>query len=234
MLRATSWLWSLALGLAGCVVPNPPLALHRPEVAAAPPELALIRLEDARPAVQRVGQVPSLLPLVVWNSRIGDYVTGDDAFADDVGAAVSRALAEALSDQLGPARMFAAGTEPDAACTAAGARYVAHGTIHHMYATRRQHSFVFVPVFAAMWSFDPGEPVGIVSLDLEVSECETGETLLAERFREHKRLRPERTLSEAARSALRGLAREVRRTSLRLRGRLEPAADQEAAGGRPR
>ncbi len=74
----------VGIGGAGCAVPNAPVALYPPSPTTHPSftDVGVMRFQDLRPKEQREGKRPRLVPLIVWNQRIGDYVTGEEAFTN--------------------------------------------------------------------------------------------------------------------------------------------------------
>lgn len=156
-MRRLSCLVLLLVGTA-CVVRNEPIALYQQDVSAAKPRIGVLPLVDARPEVQHLGQSPRLIPLLVWNQRIGAYVTGDEDFTDSVPEAVTKTVARALQSSFGEAAVLSGDPDADAAC-ASGLAYVASGTIEEFYGTRYQRSYFFLPVFVVGYSLDPGEPI---------------------------------------------------------------------------
>lgn len=89
------WLLLTLALLVGCAVKFQPVSLNE-GLSAKDPRLATIGvlpLQDRRPEEQHAGKKPVLIPLLIWNQRIGDYVTGENAFDDDVAASVTRRTA---------------------------------------------------------------------------------------------------------------------------------------------
>src|SRR3989304_3235624 len=90
----------LALCLAACAekVPSIRLGPGTPTPDPGPsPTLGILPFQDLRPPEQHRGKKPRLLLLGIWNSRIGDYVTNENAFEGNVTDAVTVAVADAMS-----------------------------------------------------------------------------------------------------------------------------------------
>jgi len=112
------WLLLIVTVLVGCAVKSPPVSLDE-RVFAAEDRVATIGvlpLQDRRPEEQHAGKKPVLIPLLIWNQRIGDYVTGEGAFTDDVVVSVTNRMANAISGgRFGLARVVTVGSDASAA-----------------------------------------------------------------------------------------------------------------------
>ncbi|MGH9388972.1 MAG: hypothetical protein ACRD1Z_05100, partial [Vicinamibacteria bacterium] len=87
----------------GCTIKNPPvpivgsLASSAGDVQSAVdvlpaiggPRLGILAFTDERPEEERKGRRPRGYYLLVWNSRIGTYVTGDKNFHDNVSSDIT-------------------------------------------------------------------------------------------------------------------------------------------------
>lgn len=205
---------SILVGLGtGCAVDIPTLDLARPESMERinPARTGVVPLVDRRAEIQREGEAPRLIPLLLWNQRKGEYVTADRHFEGDVSLALSRQVAAALDrGRFGPATLLedAAGASRAGAlarCRADDLPYVALGSIGDFYGTLRQNAYLFLlPIpFVSLIGFGNAktDPLGVVTLDLEILDCQTGRPVFRRRLARRMR-HPEESLSEAARLTL--------------------------------
>ncbi|MGH0031556.1 MAG: hypothetical protein ACQGVC_17320 [Myxococcota bacterium] len=210
-----------ALPLAGCLVPIPEVSLEAPGAAGAglPDSLGVVEFSDRRPREQRRGKTPWLIPLIVWNQRMGRYVTGSKHFGGDVPRTVSAAVADALSGwRFGRGRVIEAADDAGVAdyCADETLSYVATGEIHHLYGAVRQRAWLFIiptPWVQGMFSGnDVGDPVGVARLSLRVHDCRSGDQVVSERF-VSEGLFPRLSPSAAAQRAFDDLIRDMARLS---------------------
>ncbi len=210
----------LLVSLAGCSVASPPVRLltESPPRAAGEAALGVVPLSDLRPAEQRTGKKPSLVPLLLWNQRIGHWVTGDASFLDAPQAAVSSGVAAALDGGVfGGARLLPEATAPGedvaALCRAEGLRYVAKGSIQALFAYLYQRSYlVLIPtpwVGAIGWQNTRSDPVGVARVHVRVVDCVSSRAVLELELASEDRY-PTATLSQAAARALGEILEELR------------------------
>lgn len=206
--------------LAGCSVTIEPLALY-PAVSAPPPSRAAVGVlpfQDRRPAEQRDGRKPLVVPLLVWNQRIGQWVTSSKAFTGDVSESVTRGVAEAISrGSFGGARVLAGppggSTDPwGAHCGEEGIRWIADGSVDDLYATLHQRAYLLLiptPWLAgASWENRKSDPIGVARVTLRVRDCVSGANVVEREFRSEDRyLTP--NLAEAARRALENVLDDI-------------------------
>ena len=107
----------LPLFLAACAEKIPPAILGPgvplPE-AHSTPTLGVLPVADRRPEIQHRGKKPLLLVLLVWNSRTGDYVTGERAFQGSVVEQVTALVSGTMSGgRFGESRVIDASTAPE-------------------------------------------------------------------------------------------------------------------------
>lgn len=194
---------SCAWAASGCAVSTPPVKLYAAVSSPASATIGVTPLVDRRPDAEHRGKSPYLIPLLIWNQRIGDYITSDGAFLDDPAEATTRGVATALSGgRFGPARLLKpTDLSPDDACQDAEVRYVASGELQHLYGTLHQGAYLLLtPIFFA-WSFHKSDPHGVAQVRLDVVDCETDEHVYRRTLRSEQ-LRRGQTLSIAAKAAL--------------------------------
>jgi hypothetical protein len=229
----------LALCLAACAEKIPPAPLGPgvaiPETRSAP-TLGVLPLADGRPAIQHSGKKPSLLVFLVWNSRTGDYVTGENAFQGSVTEQVTALVSGAMSGgRFGEARRMdvAAPAElagesggdqvpgdqsgADRACRASGLRFVATGELKDLYGTLHEKSYLWILptpwAGAAGWNRKRSDPLGVARLVLRVRDCASGALVFDRDLRSENRY-VHATLSEAAGLALTDVLQKLRNEML--------------------
>ena len=180
-----------SLATTGCLVhiPNVDLVTPTARHAQLPDTLGVMPFEDMRPREQHRGKTPWLIPLIIWNQRIGRYVTSSEHFGGDVSGSVTRAVADALSGwRYGRARMLEHDPDatPDGHCRRDELGYVASGEIHHLYGAVRQRAWFFLLInpwmLGVLSGNDVGDPVGVARVTLRLHDCGSGETVLERRF----------------------------------------------------
>src|SRR3989338_3047611 len=154
------WLVGGALFLSGCAIATPHLNISQWPVSKramyyrdpAPYRLAVLPLVDERPLEERQGKRPAGFFLLVWNRRVGDYVTGDYIY----GGSISQQLTDQLSTYLQSAHVFAEviqaalpspqpSSQADADNVQRVAReqvvdYVLGVAVEHFYGSQHQHT----------------------------------------------------------------------------------------------
>jgi hypothetical protein len=233
---------ALSIG-AGCAQQIPPVSLHPLPSAPAPgsaPMLTVFPLEDQRPPEQHKGKTPPLVILGVWNSRMGDYVTSDRAFLGDLSGSVSEAVAFALGGgRFGDARVIpqaSSGASSAAAqCLAAGTRYVATGTILDLYATQHESTYLFLVygfvVYAGGWNHKLSDPLGVARVQIQVWDCETGQTIFERDLRSENRF-SKIPLSQAANLALTDVLQKLHNEVLPLAPSPAPTPEEHPLEGK--
>jgi hypothetical protein len=173
---AASALLLLALG---CSAHGPTASLlaEREPRRALDPELAVMPVVDSRPELQREGEAPRLIPLLLVYLRVGRYVTGDASFEEPVAPAVTRRVMAALAGaHLGEAEIASA---PEGApdplaevCALHPYRYVAESRLETLYAALEQRAiFVFPLSLLYGWDDHTTPPVGRARLHVTVRAC---------------------------------------------------------------
>jgi hypothetical protein len=191
-----------------------------PDVSS-PPTLGVLPLQDLRPPEQIKGKKPRPVILGVWNSRIGDYVTGEKAFQGGVAETVTQLVASAMSGgRFGRAKMVSGAPPPDPAgfaalCAEHRLRYVAIGEIRDLYGTLHQRTFIAFVWYAAAWEHDKSDPLGVARVILRVFDCAGGAVVFERDIRSENRY-PKQTLSEAANLALADLLQRLRNDTLAI------------------
>jgi len=229
----------LALGLVACAEKIPPAPLGPGVVISetrSAPTLGVLPVADGRPAIQHTGKKPSLLVFLVWNSRTGDYVTGESAFQGSVTEQVTALVSGAMSGgRFGAARRIAVATpaeiagksrdnqvrddpaSADRACRASGLRFVATGELKDLYGTLHEKSYLWILptpwAGAAGWNRKRSDPLGVARMILRVRECASGALVFDRDFRSENRY-VHATLSEAASLALTDLLQKLRNEML--------------------
>ena len=212
----------LALCLTACAEKIPPAPLGPglpiPETRSAP-TLGILPVADRRPPVERQGKKPSLIVLLVWNSRTGDYMTGESAFQGSVTEQVTTLLSGAMSGgRFGEARKIDAARPDDAAapsvaCGASGLRFVATGELHDLYGTRHEKSYLWILptpwAGAAGWDRKRTDPLGVARLIVRVRDCASGALVFKRDIRSENRY-VHATLPEAAGLALTDVLQKLR------------------------
>lgn len=200
--------------LAACSVSVPPVDLYSGVSAPALATLAVIPFDDLRPKEQHEGQEPPVIPLLIWNSRIGTWMTSDETFLDEVSQDVTLGIAAALSQgRYGQTRVVSGSLEE--VCSEPDVQYVASGEVNDLYGTLYQRSYLYLTPIIFGWSNQRSVPTGVARVTLEVYDCQLGQSVYRRELRSEKQL-SEGTVSDAARIALADLlqqvANEVRRT----------------------
>jgi len=218
----TTALAAILLCLSACAEKIPPVALGSsgaPAASAARPALGVAGLRDVRAPEERAGKHPGLLVLGLWNARRGDYVTADADLGGGVSAAVTEAVAAALSGgRFGDARILGKEMEPDpqslrVICSELGLSWLATGRLEHLYGTRHQNAYLLlVPaiyVNAIGWDNEKTDPLGVAHIALDVHDCASARPVFHRDFAVENRY-PGVALSEAARLALEDLLQQLR------------------------
>lgn len=227
-----------SLALTGCLRPVeiPPVVLSGPSGGydALPESLGVVELADLRPREQRRGKKPWLIPLILWNQRMGRYVTSESHFGGDVTGDVSHAIAVALSGwRFGRGRVLEAEADatPADLCQRSDLEYVVSGEIHHLYGAVRQRAWLFIIptpwVQGVLSGNEVGDPVGVVRLSLRIHECRSSDEIVAQDFTSEG-LFPRLSPSAAVQRAFDDLIRDVERLS---RGASEPTRSADAFEG---
>lgn len=226
--------------LAGCGTLRPvqisPVALSGPEARfeTLPESLGVAELVDRRPRSEKRGRKPWLIPLIVWNQRMGTYVTSSEHLGGDVAGDVSRAVARALSGwRFGRGRVI----EGDAAgaCDADDLEYLASGEIQHLYGSVRQRAWLFIFPFGILGGNQVGDAVGVVRLSLRIRDCRSGEEILSRSFVSED-LYPRMSPSAAAQRAFDALMRDVAelgKEPMRNLPEVDDAGDEKGAETEP-
>lgn len=156
-----------------------------------------------------------LILLGVWNSRIGDYVTGEKAFQGDVSASVTAAVADAMSGGRFGQAVPASGApaEPSTACAEQRFRWVATGEIRDLYGTRHQQTYFMYAWWAAAWGHKKTDPLGVARLVVRVQDCANGSVVFERDLRSENRY-VKSTLSEAANLSLTDILQKLRNETL--------------------
>jgi hypothetical protein len=188
-----------ALGLSSCAIATPHTNISRWPVAAkamyyrdpAPYRLGVLLLADRRPAVERNGQRPTGIFLVLWNRRVGDYYTNDQVF----GGQVAHRLTEQLMEYLAASHAFAEAIfivppqelrlDDPLSVSRAGREQVVdillHGELRHFFGSQYQHvSIYMLPLyFVGMfgWQNAKALPWGRTSIAFTLYDGRTGELL---------------------------------------------------------
>jgi hypothetical protein len=180
--------------------------------------LGVLPFEDRRPEDQREGAKPRLWIFLLYNQRIGTYVTGDQHFEGDVADSVSRAITDALDGRrFGRARLLEAGPTRSveaalSTCGRDGLRYVGVGSIESLFGTLRQRAYFGVlPIpFLVLMGFGnaKSDPLGVIELDLEIVDCRTRQGVYRRRIARQLRY-PEESASDAVRLALYDILQQV-------------------------
>ena len=199
--------------LGGCALESPPVTLHAgvSPTATSKTTIGVVPFEDVRPDNQRQGEAPNLIPLLVWNQRIGNYMTGTGSFTDEVSRAVTQAAADSISGKgIGTAIVL---SEPGGDskkplttyCDATGIRWVVSGSIHDLYATLHQKAYFFIIptpwAGAAGWDNDLTDPLGVARFKIRILDCQTRSEVLNREFRAERHY-AKSTLPEGARRAM--------------------------------
>ena len=236
--------------LGGCAIKTPYLPIRNWPIAqrasyfrdAAPYRVGVLPLADERPTVERHGQQPTGIFLLLWNRRVGDYTTGDAVF----GGQVADQLTGQLIDYLKSANVFAdvirlpagpPGAVPqDAAPLGRIGRehvvdYLLTGEVQHFYGSQKQHTSIwllplyFINTFG--WQDNKSLPWGHTAIQFTLHDGRTGATVWRQLVEESRTLpREEDAMSEAAMAAFADaageLARELRNLPLELPPTTQP------------
>jgi hypothetical protein len=201
--RVAFFLLLAALFTLGCGVKIPVVSLYDgPAARPASARTGVVTFADERPEVQRDGHTPWLVPLIFFNWRRG----------------VTAAVADALGDgRYGPAQLLAGeptGDRREAAdrCRSVGLQYGAVGTVEQLYGSVDQNAYLFVFPIPFLWLFgfrnDKSDPLGVIDLQFEIFECQTGKVVYRRRLHGQQRY-PKQTPSDAVRLTLRDVLEQL-------------------------
>lgn len=199
--------------LGACSVDKEPVYLRSIQTNAASPisTVGVVQFEDLRPPGQIEGAEPRLIPLLVWNQRIGDHVTGEKSFLDDVSDAVTSGVAAALSGgSLGSAHVISdqGPQSPDQAstfCAGRGLRWIVTGSVQDLYGTLHQRSYLLIVptpwAAGATWDSDKTDPIGVARIIVQIYDCAKNERVFEREYSSEQRS-PGATMAQAAKLAL--------------------------------
>ena len=181
---------------------------------AAPYRVAVLPLLDRRPPLEHQGQRPSIMFLLVWNRRIGDYYTSDLAFGGQVGEQLAKQLAAYLKtanvftqvdymslpvqegETVSPSSLQSLdqGQRPD---------YLLGGELHHFFGSQHQHFSMFLlPLYfinAWGWQDNKGLPWGQTVIRASLYDGRNGEIVWQNRIEASETLPQEtNSMTEAA------------------------------------
>ncbi|GEM_PF-5807980 len=182
-------------GLAGCAIQTPHLAISRYPLAQQavyyqeplPYRVAVMPLADQRPPLERQGQRPPGMFLLLWNRRVGDYYTSDRIFGDQVSQQLSRQLADYLQSAHVFAQTVATATvarNPDTIQRAGqdqAADHVLGGELQHFFGSQHQQFSMFaLPLYfisAFGWQNGKGLPWGQTTILFTLYQTRDGELM---------------------------------------------------------
>jgi hypothetical protein len=203
----------------GCGVKMPVVSLYDgPDTPPPGAQTGVVPFADERPEVQREGDKPWLIPLVLFNWRRGEYVTGDQHFEQEPVGAVAEAVTDTLGvGRFGPAELLDGAPSGDRweasdRCRSRGLRYGVVGRVEQLYGSVDQNAYLFVFPIPYLWLFgfrnDKTDPLGVIDLQLDVFDCQTGKVVYRRHLLEQRRY-PKQTPSDAVRLALRDLLEQL-------------------------
>lgn len=220
---ASRWLllFCASLALSGCSIKTTHLQINEWPIAKramyyqepSPYRVAVLPLADERPSEERDGTRPRGLFLLLWNRRIGDYVTGDRVFGQDVPGQLTGQLTTYLQSANVFAQLVPASSpQPSDRVDAAQIRrlgqqevvdYVLGGAIEHFYGSQHQHtSAFFLPLYFVStfgWQDSKSLPWGRSTVRFVLYNAQTGDTTWRHRLESDDTLpRETDAMSEAA------------------------------------
>ena len=186
-----------AIALAGCAIKTPYLNISQRPIAdqamyfreASPLRVVVLPFVDKRPDLERQGQRPHSMFLLLWNRRVGDYYTGDALFGGEIGTH----LATQTASYLKSANVF---TEVNAApalpqgfhFTHAEVRrlgqeqsadYFLGGEVEHFFGSQHQQFSMFMlPLYFVSsfgWQNGKGLPWGQTTMQVFLYDAQTGD-----------------------------------------------------------
>lgn len=189
-------LWIATVGT-GCAIQTAHLPIQRWPVEdkaayyaeASPCRILVLPLIDRRPAVERDGQRPRAVFLLVWNRRVGDYYTSDLVFGRDVGAQLAGRLAAylrsahafrdvTLSSSLSKDFQVIDASTLQRVDKNDGVDYVLGGELQHFFGSQHQQfSMAVLPLYfvnAFSWQDGKGLPWGKTSATFSLWDARSG------------------------------------------------------------
>ncbi|MBI3292360.1 MAG: hypothetical protein HYZ73_06080 [Elusimicrobia bacterium] len=187
-----------AVALAGCAIKTPYLNIGQRPIAdqamyfpeALPYRMVVVPFVDKRPDLERRGQQPHSMFLLLWNRRVGDYYTNDSLF----GGQINMQLATQLAGYLKSANVFtevhAVSTLPDGVevfdasalqriAQTHQADYVLAGELQHFFGSQHQHFSMFMlPLYFVStfgWQNGKGLPWGQTALQVSLYDARRGD-----------------------------------------------------------
>lgn len=209
----------LSLGLTGCAIKTPHLAISQWPVASralyyhepAPYRVVVLPLGDQRPLNERKGARAPAAFLLVWNRRVGDYYTGDHIFGSDVAGQLSQQVADYLKVSNTFAEVIRIPAAPKdyrpetlrEIAQAHQADYVLGGDLKHFFGSQHQHFSMWVlPLWfltASGWSDAKTLPWGQTTIQFYLFDGKTGDIVWRHQLEASDTLPRERdSMAEAA------------------------------------
>lgn len=212
----------LSLALVGCAIKTTHLNISQWPVAKRamyyqdplPYRLAVLPLMDERPVEERTGKRPGGMFLLVWNKRVGDYVTGDHVFGQEVPRRLTDQLAEYLRQTHVFAEIvpFALPSQPSDRASAERIQqlareqvvdYVLGGAVEHFYGSQHQQtSMLILPLYfinMSSWQDSKSLPWGKTTMRFVLYDGRTGDIMWRHRLEADETLpRETDAMSEAA------------------------------------
>ena len=199
------------LAATGCAIKTPPMSVSQFPVGDRAPyyqqphayRVAVLPFEDRRPEVERQGQKPKGVFLLLVNSRVGDYYTGNKHF----GANAPVQLAEQLAGYLRKANLFV-GVDGPSSLSGLPRRkdanefkqfaqskkidYFLTGEIHHFFGSQHQNAYFYaVPAFYVSltgWRSSKSLPWGRTVIDFALVDANNGDVVWSEQLQADRTL----------------------------------------------
>ncbi len=189
--------------ISGCAIKTPPFPVSQFPIAeravyyqeTLPYRVAVLPLVDRRPKHEQLGQKAPARFFLLWNSRSGDYYTGDQLFGSEVPAQLSKQTAEYLRSANTFAKVFEPASLPNTPSwqDSSGLTQLAKaevidffiaGEIEHFFGSQKQKASMYaVPLYfisAFGWQNSKSLPWGKTVIRFKLLNAKGGDVIWSE------------------------------------------------------